>query len=84
MVYLPIAEAHNRLSALLKKVSHSPIVLTRRGKAVGVLISPEEYERLKRYEAYDTLVNLSHTLRESGLTAAELYRASREDLEDRA
>ncbi|MEZ0397167.1 MAG: type II toxin-antitoxin system Phd/YefM family antitoxin [Anaerolineales bacterium] len=84
MLHLPIAEAHNRLSALLKKVSQTPIVLTRRGKAVGVLISPEEYERLKRYEAYDTLVGISHTLRESGLTAAELYRTAREDLEDRA
>lgn len=84
MLHLPIAEAHNRLSSLLKKVAQTPIVLTRRGKAVGVLISPEEYERLKRYEAYDTLVGLSHTLRESGLTAAELYRAAREDLEGRA
>ncbi len=84
MLHLPIAEAHNRLSSLLKKVAQTPIVLTRRGKAVGVLISPEEYERLKRYEAYDTLVDLSHTLRESGLTAAELYRTAREDLEGRA
>ncbi|MCS7010979.1 MAG: type II toxin-antitoxin system Phd/YefM family antitoxin [Anaerolineales bacterium] len=83
MLHLPIAKAHNRLSTLLKKVAQTPIVLTRRGKAVGVLISPEEYERLKRFEAYDTLVSIAQTLRESGLTADELHRTSREDLEGR-
>ena len=39
---VPIAEAHYRLSALLKKVQKGPITLTRRGKSVGVLLSPEE------------------------------------------
>jgi prevent-host-death family protein len=45
MIDVPIAEAHNQLSALLKRVQTSPITLTRRGKPVGVLLSPEEYER---------------------------------------
>jgi prevent-host-death family protein len=83
MVNIPIAEAHNRLSALLKKVQKSPIMLTRRGKPVGVLLSPEEYERLRQFEAYSQVVRLSHSLRESGVNAAELYRASRDELESR-
>jgi len=83
MVNIPIAEAHNRLSALLKKVQKSPIVLTRRGKPVGVLLSPEEYERLRQFEAYSQVVRLSRSLRESGVNAAELYRASRDELESR-
>ncbi len=81
MINVPIAEAHNRLSALLKKVQKSPVLLTRRGKAVGVLISPEEYERLRQFEAYNSVVRLSQALRESGVTASELYRASRDELE---
>lgn len=81
MIDVPIAEAHNRLSALLKKVQKSPIMLTRRGKPVGVLLSPEEYERLRQFEAYSQVVRLSQTLRESGTRAAELYRASRDELE---
>jgi prevent-host-death family protein len=84
MVNVPIAEAHNRLSALLKKVQKSPIVLTRRGKPVGVLLSPEEYDRLRQFEAYSQVVRLSRSLRESGVTAAELYRASRDELESRS
>ncbi len=81
MINIPIAEAHNRLSSLLKKVQKSPILLTRRGKAVGVLISPEEYERLRQFEAYKSVSRLSKTLRESGVSAAELYPASRDELE---
>jgi prevent-host-death family protein len=83
MINIPIGEAHNRLSALLKKVQKSPILLTRRGKAVGVLISPEEYERLRQFEAYNSLVRISQTLRDSGLSASELYRSSRDELEGR-
>ncbi len=83
MINIPIAEAHNKLSALLKKVQKSPIVLTRRGKPVGVLLSPEEYDRLRQFEAYSQVVKLSRSLRESGVSAAELYRTSRDELEGR-
>ena len=83
MINIPIAEAHNKLSALLKKVQKSPIVLTRRGKPVGVLLSPEEYDRLRQFEAYSQVVKLSRSFRESGVSAAELYRTSRDELEGR-
>ncbi|MGD0879707.1 MAG: type II toxin-antitoxin system Phd/YefM family antitoxin [Anaerolineales bacterium] len=83
MIIIPIAEAHNRLSSLLKKVQKSPILLTRRGKAVGVLISPEEYERLRQFEAYNSVLRISQTLRESGVRASELYRSTRDELEGR-
>jgi prevent-host-death family protein len=83
MISVPIAQAHNRLSSLLKKIQKSPILLTRRGKAVGVLISPEEYERLHQFEAYNSVLRLSQTLRDSGVSASELYRTSRDELEDR-
>ncbi len=82
MINIPIAEAHNRLSSLLKKVQKSPILLTRRGKAVGVLIDPEEYEQLRRVKAYLELLTVSHEVRE-GPSASEIYRASREELERR-
>ena len=83
MIDVPIAEAHNRLSALLKKVQKSPIMLTRRGKPVGVILSPEEYDRLRQFEAYSQVVRISQSLRESGVSAPELHRASRDELEGR-
>jgi prevent-host-death family protein len=83
MINISIADAHNRLSALLKKVQKSPIVLTRRGKAVGVLIDPEEYEQLRKLKAYIQLINVSREVRD-GPGAEELYRLSRKELEKRA
>ena len=78
---ISIAEAHNRLSSLLKQVEKGPIVIRRRGKTVGVIISPEEYENLRQVRAYLQMVSLSHTLRDSGISASELYQVSRQELE---
>jgi prevent-host-death family protein len=82
MINVPIADAHNRLSSLLKKVQKTPILLTRRGKAVGVLIAPEEYEQLRKVQAYMQLINISREVRE-GPGAEELYHLSRRELEKR-
>jgi prevent-host-death family protein len=80
---ISIAEAHNRLSFLIKQVEKGPVVITRRGKAVGVMIDPKEYERLRRVNAYFQLIDISHELSE-GPVADEIYRASRQELEERA
>lgn len=78
-----IAEAHNRLSRWLNKVKDGPITITRRGKPVGIIISPDEYKRLSQVHAYLQMLRLSRTLRDSGVTARELARASRAELEGR-
>ena len=81
---ISIAQAHNRLSWLLKQIDSGPVMITRRGTIVGVLISPGEYERLHQVNAYLQMVNLSRSLRECGATASELYHASRQELEDKS
>ncbi len=78
---ISIAEAHNHLSSLLKLVSQGPIHITRRGRTVGVLISPEEYDSLNQVRSFFDNLESSKELRESGITAKELYQASREELE---
>lgn len=78
---ISIAEAHNRLSWLLKQMDKGPIHITRRGKTVGVLIDPESYEQLRQMQAYSQMTQLSKELRDSGITAAELYQTSRQELE---
>ncbi len=82
-MHISIAEAHNRLSRWLKKVEDGPITITRRGKPVGVIIAPQEYERLRQVQAYLQMLSLSQSLQESGVTAEELFQASREELEGR-
>ena len=81
-MYISVAEAHNRLSKLLNKLEDGPITITKRDKPVGVLIDPDEYARLRQVQAYLQLVNLSKSLKNSGITAVELASASREELED--
>ncbi len=78
---ISIADAHNRLSALIKELEKGPISITRRGKTVGVLISPDEFENLRQVKSYIKMLNLSHELRESA-SASELYHASRNELEE--
>ena len=78
-----ITEAHNRLSHWLEKVPDRPITITRRGKPVGVLVSPEEYERLRQVQAYLEMLRLSRSLEDVDVTARELFVSSREELEDR-
>ncbi len=79
---ISIAQAHNRLSDLLKKLKDGPITITRRGKPVGVIITPEEYAALRQLQAYLKVVSLSHALNDSGISAQDLYRASRDELEE--
>jgi PHD/YefM family antitoxin component YafN of YafNO toxin-antitoxin module len=71
------------LSYWLKKVSNEPITITRRGEPVGVLISPEEYEHMRRVSAFWQMLRLSQSLQDSGATADELFRASHEELKGR-
>lgn len=57
--------------------------ITNRGKPVGVLVAPQEYNRLRQAQAYLDLVDLAHTLRESGVTAGGLFRVGRDGLDRR-
>jgi len=80
---ISITEAHNRLSHWLKKIPDRAITITRRGRPVGVLVSPEEYERLRQVQAYLEMLRLSRLLQGRDVTANELSYASREELEAR-
>jgi prevent-host-death family protein len=80
---ISIGEAHNRLSALLKQVDKGPIKITRRGKAVGVIISAEEYEQYRQVSAYLQMIHLSRTLLDSGISASDIYHAGRDELENK-
>ena len=80
---VPITEVHNRLSYWLKKVPEQPVTITRRGKPVGVLVSPEEYQRLSQVQAYLEILRLSRSLRDSTVTADDLFQTSRDELEAR-
>jgi prevent-host-death family protein len=79
---ISIAEAHNRLSHWIRQVESGRTVrITRRGKPIAVLVDPGEYEHLQRVKAYLEMIRLSRELKDTGLSASEIYRTSREELE---
>lgn len=78
-----IAEAKGSFSAVLKRAQKEPVIVTRRGEPDTVILPFEEYERLRRLSAYSSMVRLSRELKGVGVTATELYQASRKELESR-
>jgi prevent-host-death family protein len=80
---ISVSQAHNRLSQLLKDAQEQPVTITLRGEPIGVIISHEEYERLSEVRAYLEIVKLSKQLDDRGVTAEELMRSSRDELEAR-
>lgn len=82
-IRVSIAEAKSSLSALLKRAQKELVIITRRGKPEAVILPFAEYEHLQRQRAYANMVRLSRKLKEVGVTATELYEASRKELEGR-
>lgn len=82
-MYISVTEVRKNLSQLLQAVKQEPIVMTRHGKPVGVLITPEEYEVVRKLRAYLEMLQLAEELRDCGTTTQELQRASRTELEAR-
>lgn len=82
-MHISVADAHGRLSYLVRELKKGPVTITRRGKPVGVLMTPEEYRQLSKLRAYLDMLRLSQELQESGATAHEVWEASRAELEAR-
>jgi len=83
-IRVSIAEAKSGFSAVLKRARKELVIVTRRGKPEVVILPFAEYERLQRLRAYSNMVRLSSELGEVGVTATELYEASRRELEERS
>jgi len=84
-MYVSIAEARRHLSHWLKRMKDELITITQRGKPVGVIIAPEEYERLSNVKAYLDMLHISQRFSagDDRPTAMELFEASRNELEQR-
>lgn len=78
-----IGVAKNEFSRLLREAKQSPVIITRRGRPDVVLLSYGDYERLRRLQAYQQTLRLSAKLRDSGVSAGDLYESSRQELEER-
>jgi prevent-host-death family protein len=48
MKLIPLSEAKNKLSSIVDDAKRTPVVLTRNGKAVAVVIAPVDEDDLER------------------------------------
>lgn len=76
---VPIGEFKTHASRIMRRLKEDgrPIVITQRGKATGVLVTPQDFDRLTERERFLTAV-------EQGLAESEagLGRVSTGDLND--
>ena len=80
----PIAVAKSEFSRLVRDAHKEPVIITRRGQPDVVLLAYADYERLRRLQAYQQTLQIAAKLRESGVTASDLYETSRRELEERS
>jgi prevent-host-death family protein len=82
--FIGIEEARGKLGALAEEVAagSEPVVLSKRGQALAVLVSREEYSRLKasatrlvRAELRDRLFRIRERAKEANLSQEEIDEA---------
>ncbi|MGH2676157.1 MAG: type II toxin-antitoxin system Phd/YefM family antitoxin [Actinomycetota bacterium] len=82
--FVGIEEARGKLGALAEEVSagSEPVILSKRGQALAVLVSRDEYSRLKtaatrlvRAELSERLVRVRERAKQAKLTDADIEEA---------
>jgi len=80
-----VAEGKKGFSRLIRDAveKKGEIVVTKRGKPMVVILPYEEYQRSKRIEGYRKIAEVRNAFLKSGISADEIYKESRKQLEKR-
>ncbi len=82
MRYVPVEEARKRLGMLVREASTGkPMIIGRRGTEQAVLLSEEEYARLRQIEGEAARVRFKEALEAIGATVQE-QKVSRKVVEE--
>lgn len=77
MQTLTTHEAKARFSEFIDRAKQAPVRVTRRGRVVGVMVSPEDYDAMRAFYAgrlLNTLQQSGEMAERQGLTEAALAR----------
>ena len=82
-ITVSIAEGKKGFSGLIRNTveNKEEIVVTKRGKAVAVIVPYDEYMHSRRLEGYRKIMEARDTFLKSGIQAGEVYKESRDELE---
>ncbi|MEK6791670.1 MAG: type II toxin-antitoxin system Phd/YefM family antitoxin [Deltaproteobacteria bacterium] len=80
-----IAEGKRDFSRLIKDAAEGKedIVVTKRGKPMAVIVPYLEYQRSKKVEAHQKILESRSSFLRAGVSADEVYVKSRKKLEER-
>jgi prevent-host-death family protein len=80
-----VAEGKRGFSRLIQDAveKKGEIVVTKRGKPVAVILPYEEYEQSKRVEGYRKISRAREVFLETGISAEEVFKESRSQLDKR-
>ena len=78
-----VAEGKKGFSRLIQDAleKKGEIIVTKRGKPVAVILPYEEYQQSKRFEGYRKISKARETFLETGISADEVFKESRSQLE---
>lgn len=84
-IFVTIAEGKRAFSRLIKQAVEKSenIVVTKRGKPMAVIVPYEEYQLSKKVKAHQKILESRTAFAKIGVSAAEVYSESKEELETR-
>jgi prevent-host-death family protein len=82
---ITISEGKKGFTSIVKEsaLKQEGIVITKRGHPVAALLSYKEYLDYKKLRTYLKMLELSATMKDAGIKAADVYAASKKELEAR-
>lgn len=80
---ISVAEGKKRFSSLMRDAleDNKEFIVTKRGKPVAVIIPYEEYKKSRRLEGYKKILDAREAFLKTGLSADEVHRESKKQLE---
>ncbi len=84
-IEISIAESKKDFTKLIRDTAqdNKHIIITRRGNPAAVIVSYNDYKKLKRLAQYAELINIRERMKKSGVSATEVYEESKKILDRR-
>lgn len=82
---ITISEGKKGFTSIVKEsaLNQEEIVITKRGHPVAALLSYKEYLDYKKLRTYLKMLEISTAMKNAGIKAADVYKASKKELEER-
>ncbi len=84
-ITVTVAEGKRDFSRLIKEAAEKSedIVVTKRGKPMAVIVPYGEYQHYRKVEAHQKILESRVVFVKAGVSAADVYKESKEELERR-